>query len=215
MVASTRWKVSKPKGSQLETLYELGKQSRQLRVLDVGGNDGLRARDEFYPGSEVEILDLKHGWDVMKVGLPNGAWDIILANHFIEHITDPDFFLDECRRVMSETTVLDIGTPNLCAWFNRLLFLFGYVPHSVELSRRYNIGKAFGWNNEGLGGHIYVYSLRALLELLKHHGFKVISVTGERSTYPAPLPIKWLDGFLTSLSPHLASAIRVKCQLGS
>ena len=185
---------------------------RSLKVLDVGGSDGLRAKNEFYPGSEVEILDIKHGWDVMNYGLPYGRWDIILANHFIEHIPDPDFFLDECKKVMRHDTILDIGTPNLCAWFNRILFLFGYVPHSVELSKRHNVGKAFDWNKEELGGHIYVYSLRALLELLAKHKFKVISIKGERSTYPTLLPIKWVDGLLT-LSPDLASAFRIKCTL--
>jgi len=194
---------------------QVGRIGLATKVLDVGGNDGIRARDEFYPGSEVEILDIKHGWDVMKYGLPYGKWDVILANHFIEHIADPDFFLDECKKVMKNGTILDIGTPNLCAWFNRILFLFGFVPHSVELSKRYNVGKAFKWNNEELGGHIYVYSLKALLELLKKHNFKVISIKGESSTYPCPLPLRWIDKLITALSPHFASAVRVKCQLGS
>ena len=79
-----------------------------MKVLDVGGGDGKRAREEFYPGTDVTVIDLKNGWDVMKLGLPKENWDIILANHFIEHITDPDYFLDECNRVMREGTVLDI-----------------------------------------------------------------------------------------------------------
>lgn len=186
---------------------------RSFNVLDVGGKDGTRARNEFYPGSDVTVCDLKSGWDVMEKGLPEGDWDVILANHFIEHISNPDFFLEECSRVMGPQTILDIGTPNLAAWFNRILFIFGYVPHSVELSTIFNVGKAFDWDKEELGGHIYVYTVPALLQLLKHHGFKIISVAGEASTYPGPFPARFIDKILTKISPALASAFRVKCTI--
>ena len=183
-------------------------------VLDVGGANGSRARGHLlYSHTNRTIIDLKNGYDVMKEGLPDGPWDIVLANHFVEHVPDPDFFLDECRRIMKPHTVLDIGTPNLTAWFNRVFFLFGYVPHSMELSRRFNIGKPFGWNKEELGGHIYVYTVPALCQLLKHHGFKIISVVGEASTFPATIAVRWIDKGLTLLSPTLASAFRVKCTL--
>ena len=182
------------------------------KVLDVGGADGSRAKRHF-PNAKIKTLDLINGYDVMKKGLPIGDWDIIFANHIIEHVLSPDFLLDECKRVMSTKTVLEIGTPNLAAWFNRILFLFGYVPHSVELSRRFNVGKAFNWNDEPLGGHIYVYTVPAILQLLKHHGFKILSVKGEASTYPAHPIIMWVDKLLTCLSPNLASAVRIKCTI--
>lgn len=181
-------------------------------VLDVGGGDGSRARKHF-PDAEITVLDKVHGWDIMERGLPDGQWDIIFCNHIIEHVIDPDFLLDECKRVMNSNTVLDIGTPNLTAWFNRALFLFGYVPHSVELSKRYGLGKAFNWNKEPLGGHIYVYTLPALKQLLKHHGFKIIERFGEASTYPAHPAIMWVDKIMTKLSPTFASALRVRCRI--
>lgn len=184
-----------------------------IKVLDVGGKDGLRARHEFYPGADVTVVDLDNGWDVMEKGLPEGDWDVILANHFIEHVSDPDFFLDECKRVMGPSTILDIGTPNLAAWFNRILFLFGYVPHSVELSAYYNVGKAFNWNEEELGGHIYVYTVEALRQLLVAHGFCNIKITGEHSTFPCNPVISAVDKVATFLSPSLASAFRIKCTI--
>ena len=184
-----------------------------LNVLDVGGNDGERARNEFYPGSTVKVLDIKTGWDVMRYGIPYGPWDVILCNHIIEHVSDPDFLLEECRKEMRPGTILDIGTPNLAAWFNRALFLFGYVPHSVELSKRYNVGKAFDWNEEELGGHIYVYTIPALKQLLIKHKLRIISITGEYSTFPCHPLIRMTDRFLTRLSPEFASAFRVKCTI--
>lgn len=184
----------------------------QKTVLDVGGNDGKVAKKK-YKGLWVCTIDIKHGWDVMKIGLPDGVWNFILANHFIEHVSDPDYFLDECKRVMNKDTVLDIGTPNLTAWFNRILFLFGYVPHSVELSKRFNVGKAFNWGLEPLGGHVYVYSVPALVDLLERHGFKIKSIEGEASTYPAHPIIMFIDRLLTKLNPNLASAVRIKCTI--
>ena len=183
------------------------------KVLDVGGKDGRRAREEFYPGSEVTVVDLENGWDVMEDGLPRGDWDIILANHFIEHVSNPDLFLEECRNTMGPNTILDIGTPNLAAWFNRILFLFGYVPHSVELSTKFNVGKAFYWNEEELGGHIYVYTPTALRQLLRWHGFRILSIEGEQSTYNCHPIISSVDRLATKISPSLASAFRIKCTL--
>lgn len=182
------------------------------RILDVGGGDGSRCQ-RHYPDADITILDLIHGYDVMKDGLPEDDWDIIFANHSIEHFFNPDFFLRECRRVMKSHTILEIGTPNLTAWFNRILFLFGYVPHSVELSKVFNVGKPFDWNKEKLGGHTFVYTVPALLQLLEHYGFKVTSIEGEASTFPANPLIMAVDKLLTRISPSFASAFRVKCTL--
>lgn len=186
--------------------------SSSKKVLDVGGGDGSRARKHF-PDDNITVLDLKNGWDVMKMGLPYGDWNVIFMNHVIEHVSDPDFLLDECYKVMDKTTILEIGTPNLTAWFNRIFFLFGYVPHSVELSKRYGLGKPFDWDNEPLGGHVYVYTVPAIVKLLKLHGFRNITVFGESSTYPCSPIIRFVDKLLTNLSPTLASAVRIRCTL--
>lgn len=186
--------------------------SGSKRVLDVGGGDGSRSRKTF-PDASITVLDLKNGWDVMRMGLPYGDWDVVFMNHVIEHVSDPDFLLDECYKVMSKDSVLEIGTPNLAAWFNRILFLFGYVPHSVELSKRHGLGRAFDWDNEELGGHIYVYTVPALVKLLKLHGFRNIEVVGEASTYPCNPIIRWIDKTLTKFRPTLASAVRIRCTI--
>lgn len=188
--------------------------SSHFNILDVGGADGSRARQTF-PDCRIVTIDKVHGWDIEKKGLPRGLWDVIFANHIIEHLVDPDHFLDECKKVMQEHTVLEIGTPNLTAWFNRIFFLLGYVPHSVELSTRHNLGKPFDWNKEPLGGHIHVFTIPTLKELIQRHGFRIHSVTPEHSTFPCAWPIRIADRALTNLNPNLASAFRVRCTLRS
>ena len=185
---------------------------KKMKILDVGGKDGSRCQ-KHYPEDEITVLDIIYGWDVMENGLPEGDWDIIFSNHSIEHFPDPDFFLEECKRIMNQHTILELGTPNLAAWFNRILFLFGYVPHCVELSKKFNVGKPFNWGNEPMGGHIYVYTVPALKDLLKKHGFSVTSTTGESSTYPCNIIIRLIDKLATWISPNLASAVRLKCIL--
>jgi SAM-dependent methyltransferase len=174
-----------------------------MRILDIGsGTEGRSIRE--YPNSSITMLDRKYGQDI-KDGLPKGDWDVLLVNHLIEHLDDPDQFIRNCKEVMNSNTLLEISTPNLCAWFNRILFLFGWLPHSYELSYEYNIGKPFKWNKEKIGGHLRVFSVKALTQLLEKHGFKILEVRGERSTYQCHIVIRIIDRILSRWA-SLASA---------
>ena len=181
-----------------------------MRVLDIGCGTGERGECAF-PNAEVVGLDLVDGWDVTQDGLPSGWWDVLFCHHLVEHLVDVDRFLDMCADVMVPGhTRLIIGMPNLAAWFNRLTFLFGYLPHSMELSTRYQVGKPFGWNQEALGGHVRVFTVPAFCQLLRHHGFEMVSVRGEASTYPAGWLIGLIDRVATRWSPTMASAFTVE-----
>lgn len=181
-----------------------------MKILDIGGNLGIRAQ-KAYPGAKIVVLDKRYGFDVTKEEFPGVEWDVILVNHLIEHLEDPDDFLDKCYRVMDDKTILEISTPNLLAWFNRLLVLSGYLPHTYEVSFRHNVGKPFNWGTERLGGHLRVTCPRALKELLRKHGFKILSVKGEYSTYPCNLFIRLIDRICT-INPNLASSFRIKAR---
>jgi len=178
------------------------------RVLDVGGGLDERAK-QFYPDAKIVTIDKKTGWDVEKDGLPLATWDVIFCNHIIEHLYDVDKFIENCKGVMSPGTILEIGTPNLCAWFNRLVFLAGYFPHSYEVSKC-NVGRIKAWSHEAMGGHIHIFTPRALKQLLELHGLYIISCVGEESTTAG-----WLSPIdkLLSLNVNLASAFRIQCIL--
>ena len=64
-----------------------------------------------------------------------------------------------------------------------------------------------------MGGHVRVFNVSALVQMLKDHGLKVTSATGEASLYKTNWIIKTIDRFMTKLSPTLASSFRVKCTL--
>ena len=181
-----------------------------MRVLDIGCGNRERGLKEF-PNAEVVGIDLDDEWDVERDGLPEGVWDVLFCHHLVEHLWDVDRFLDACADIMVPGyTKLIIGMPNLASWVSRLLFLFGYLPRPYEVSTRYNVGKPFGWARDGLGGHRRVFTVSAFCQLLQHHGFTITRCVGEPSTAPCPLPVRWLDRFLTRWRPSLATAFRVE-----
>lgn len=179
-----------------------------MRILDIGSPDSRECL-KFYPGATVRSLDILTGWDVMTKGLPEGPWDILFANHFIEHIINPDFFLDECKRIMGPTTYLEIGTPNLAAWFNRLLLPLGYLPHYLEVSTRYDVGKLRVGPEQVPGGHLHVFTTTALIALLLRHQFRITRVWSRAIGYPLPVGLKQVDQFFGRI-PTWAAEVRVR-----
>jgi len=186
----------------------------KLEILNVGGKFGHGAETRFYPGHNITTIDLVTGWDVMKKGLPAynsypniAQWDVVLMNNFIEHVPNPDYVMDECRRVMGRETILDITTPNMASWFNRILLLFGFMPHCCEVSERGNYGKLV---KTELAGHFRCFTHGALKEFLEAHGFQII----ERTKEPWLVnPVFGLFDSFFSYFPSLESHTRFLCQL--
>ena len=182
----------------------------RVQVLDLGGGaHGIRARWEFGAESQLETYDLATGWDALKDAWPKRPHQVIFLNHVLEHVDDPDRLLDlawaHCYQYES---LLVLGTPNLAAWMNRLQLLAGYVPSPLELSRTHQVGKWGPLQETPLGGHRYVYTLPALLQLMKLHGFKIRQVVGEASTALPPW-VRGIDRWIARTHPTLASAVRV------
>ena len=179
-----------------------------LRVLDLGGNDGIRAKLS-YPSAEIAVFDKKEGFDVTN-NVPSGGWDVILVNHLIEHLIDPDDFLDKCGAAMEDWTILEISTPNMLSWYNRLFMLIGYLPYCYEVSYRHLVGRPPFLPAGGIGGHVRLFSAKALIGLLNKHFFKVLSIRGEGCVYPNRF-VQFIDR-LFSINPNLAANVRIKCK---
>lgn len=107
-----------------------------------------------------------------------------VSNHTIEHIFDPDYFLDEIFRVLRPRGILAVVTPNLACWYNRIILLLGYQPHYTEVSARENVGKLYYGkvardNKESISGHLRVFTYLALNDLLVIHHFEIMKTFGE------------------------------------
>ena len=96
----------------------------------------------------------------------------------MEYLTNPDHALMGAKRILKKEGYMVISTSNLAWWLNRIVLLFGSQPYYTECSTIYNVGKLFSKINEPLSGHLRLYTLRALKQLLELHGYRVIKVRG-------------------------------------
>jgi SAM-dependent methyltransferase len=96
---------------------------RGRRILDIGcGNGGISAL--FSQENEVTGVDIEdkrrpehRDFDFRLIDdehLPfdDGAFDIVLSHHVIEHVADQGLHLDEIRRVLRRSGICYLATPN-------------------------------------------------------------------------------------------------------
>ena len=126
-------------------------------------------------GIKAYQLDIDQG----KFPFENDFFEMVYCGEIIEHLFNPDHLLDEVRRILKLGGKCIITTPNLAGWPNRLSLLLGYQPFATSVSPEHEgVGKLMLKGNEGQWGHIRVFTVRALKELLKIHAFKILSVDG-------------------------------------
>lgn len=114
-------------------------------VLDVGCGRGEYAQDPVKARRDLRLLrgkcrsvigiDVDRGADVNPATdefrviegpawpVANASIDLCLCDHVVEHITDPELFFAQCRRVIRPSGFLCIRTPNA----------FGYVAIAARL----------------------------------------------------------------------------------
>lgn len=110
---------------------------------------------------------------------PDGRFDAIYCGEVIEHVFNTDHLLDEIGRVLSPEGFCVLSTPNLAGWPNRFALLMGYQPYPTSVAPRHEAaGKFLIKGEEGQWGHIRVFTLRALKQVVQAHGFRVVSVQG-------------------------------------
>lgn len=149
-------------------------------------------------GVSVKYADLEMKWP-----FANHTFDSVIGIEIIEHLTDPDHFLQESKRILNKNGTLILTTPNLANWFNRVIFLFGYQPFFLEAS---TVDKTVGLSftrkltpSRVPVGHIRVFTTKAMFDLLTLHGFKNIQIIGSKVDC-LPLPMGIVDRFFSRFS---------------
>lgn len=155
-------------------------------------------------GIKAKVGDVEKKWNY-----PNEYFDIVIASHIIEHVVNPDAFLLEAKRVLKKNGFLIVATPNLAAWFNRILLLLGFQPFFTEVSTfDKTLGIKFTRKMTPLRnplGHLRVFTTTSLIDILSLHQFKIVKVSGaEFLSFPKLLLS--LDKIFTYL-PTLASTV--------
>jgi ubiquinone/menaquinone biosynthesis C-methylase UbiE len=191
------------------------------RILDVGCGDGsateVAARhnpQHHFAGADWSARSLElarqRGIAVVRAGLdgpglPIGtaSVDAVIMSEVIEHLVDTDTAVEEACRVLKPGGSLLLSTPNLAAWYNRLLLLAGVQPVFSEVSLR----SVFGRPGSQVAGHLHMFTLRALRQFLDAYGLATVTVAGARY-HDVPAPLRPVD-LLFCRWPSAASILLV------
>lgn len=104
-------------------------------------------------------VDLEHE----SFPYPNNSFDVIIVSEVFEHLKNINFVLDEIYRVLKTDGYLLVSTPNLAAFHNRILLLFGRQPRCISLF---------------VGTHVRGFTLPAWKKLLCLNKFQILKVSG-------------------------------------
>jgi len=131
---------------------------RPGRLLEVGCGSGerlalLRSQGWEVIGQEVDASAAQHARDrhgvevrvgtLDTIGLSEASFDVVVANHVIEHVPDPVGLLVACNRLLKDGGKLIVVTPNIESYGRRH---FGQAWRGLEPPR-----------------HLYLFSPRTLL----------------------------------------------------
>jgi len=162
-------------------------------------------------GINVQLGDVERKWN-----FPDNYFDTVIASHIIEHMVNPDHLLLEAKRVLKKDGLLIIATPNLAAWFNRILLLLGYQPFFTEVS---TLDKTLGLkftrkftNLRNPLGHLRLFTCRSLKDILELHGFEITKISGAEFLAFPPL-LLFIDKMFTHLTPFASNIIVVAKKL--
>jgi methionine biosynthesis protein MetW len=199
------------------------------RLLDIGCGDGFIALQIKHACNAVEVYGIDQDCDSISVAkekgiktfildvdnnpfpFPNDYFDAVFAGEVLEHLNNPDDFLEEVHRILRKKGTFVITTPNFAAWNNRIALALGFQPFSLDNSWRHaNAGKMLGFRYDksfaaGLKGeiksvpannrHQKLYTRRALKAILELYDFHIVHCGGypylmEGRSYLAYNPIE-------------------------
>ena len=165
---------------------EIGRLLKEQLEIDVYGIDISRKGVALakQKGLHAKVAD-------MSVAIPfaDNMFDLVLSSATIEHVINPDKFLKEIRRVLKPNGILLVSTPNLSFWLNRIIFIIGLYPLFLEASTEAKVGYGryirFFYGIQ-LVGHIHVFNLTSLKELLRYQKFSIDHVYGNTVDFETP-----------------------------
>jgi len=126
-----------------------------------------------------------------KLSFPDEFFDVVVANHVIEHLVNVKGFVSEIFRVLKKNGYVIIGTPNLASWHNVFALLIGVQPFSgptilpnyssdvkmvADLNKK-RIKELFSEYIDSFD-HIKVMTAKTLVNLFSNNKFKIESLNG-------------------------------------
>lgn len=175
----------------------------EMISVELGANKGLLssqiakkvkqhvAVDQIYPdlaGNSTPIrLDLNTNFSNF---LEKETFDCCIALDVIEHMNDPENFLNETHNIMKTNGKLYISTANICYFPVRVSLLLG----------QFNYGKKGILDKT----HKRLFSIRGLRKLIVQSGFRVEKIVGFAPPLTDLISDHWLMRFLEKIHSALA-----------
>jgi SAM-dependent methyltransferase len=161
-----------------------------LVLKDMFGFERVDFTDLTRKGDPATRVSLPHDWTARtwlsinvnleeeRLPVPDGTYDLVLCLEVIEHLEkDPMAMLNEINRVLKESGLIYLTTPNSTSARNVLKIHRGYAPHFfMQYSREIELGK-----------HNIEYDPAQILTLLDGAGFKIRKLWTE-DLFEDPVP---------------------------
>lgn len=140
-----------------------------------------------------------------KLPFKDNFFDLILSAAVIEYLIEPDYMLREVYRVLKPEKYFILETlPSLGSWVNRFSLMLGYQPYGCFVSKESPfVGTLFrnklelAFPKQQFGHALRAFTLRAIKDLLKFHGFEIITVKGARGVFPKSKVITIIDSIFS------------------
>jgi len=89
------------------------KLSSVMKVLDLGSGDRFLKNEFEDRGITYKDYDINDiNFDTDKFNYKDNEFDLIVSLAVLEHLENPDLFLNECKRVLKDNSFLYLSTPN-------------------------------------------------------------------------------------------------------
>ena len=156
------------------------------RVLDVGCSSGYLARPLVERGCTVVGIELDESAaeaarevceevlvgdaETMELPFPPASFDVVLCGDLIEHLREPQAFLERVRPLLRDGGRLVLTTPNVANWSIRAGLLVGrwrYTDRGI-LDRT----------------HAHLFTRKTLVETLSAAGYRVVELD-----FTVPVPV--------------------------
>ena len=180
------------------TLYEIIKEYKNKRILDVGCGNGVIACRLLADGFDVYGIDASETGitiasekypgrffvqDISSERLPDALsafqFDVVISTEVIEHLYAPRSYMKLIRNILSHGGAVIVSTP-----------YHGYLKNLVmALTNKMDNHFTVLWD----GGHIKFWSRRSLTTLLTEFGFKVTKFKGS-----GRVPYLWKSMFVSA-----------------
>jgi glycosyltransferase involved in cell wall biosynthesis len=178
------------------------------RVLDIGCGQGHVAAEMVRSAASVVGLDqypaesaapgvILRQWDLNSEELPvdGTQFDQIFLLDVIEHLRDPEVFMERLREATggSRPEVI-LTTANVAFFVTRLMLFFGH----------------FNYGRKGIldRTHTRLFTFGSLLELLEQTGFEVAEVSGIPAPFPKAVGNGWLGRAMIRVNLWMMSCSR-------